>query len=218
LEEIFAEVPDMATRQRIGESVGAVLRSYLSAIERNREQAREGQETLETLEGQHPEFFRELLGYVKDARAWSRACRYFGELRQRKREEMKEKGLKMEEARRVLFAVQRAAMRRCREKVPGWSDIYPASEEDEKLAGQHEKMVEEFVAAVSGDERREPYEEDAFRRFASRNVLPSKLAEDAHHLARMIGLYHERVAPLSPELQAVLARRVKLGRRTVHAG
>ena len=127
LETIFKDIPDMETRRRVGESVGAVLRSFLSQIERAKETTQERKRIIKELEGQHPVFFKELLVYAEDFRSWQRSCRYFSDLRKRKMEELKETGLKQESISRVLFAVQRAAMRRVMGRMISWHGIQPAT-------------------------------------------------------------------------------------------
>ena len=219
LETIFKDIPDMETRRRIGESVGAVLRSYLSQIERAKETTQERKRTVDELEGRHPGFFKELLVYEEDFRSWQRSCRYFNDLRRRKKEQLKETGLKQEVISRVLFAVQRAAMRQAMGRMISWHGLQPATLEDDALVAQHPGMVDEFIAAVTMDDKIDPFEEDVFRRFASRNALPIKLAEDPVHLAKIIDMYHRTVSPLSSELLALLAQRQKIhNKRTIHAG
>jgi hypothetical protein len=215
---IFRRIADVETRRRIGESIAALVRGHLSHVEFARERARERQEALNRLESAQPGFFRELKAYIEDSKVWQRACRKAEDLRKRKRQELRANGLAEDLIRRVLWAVQRAAMRAQVGRVTAFARIQPPTQEENQLAKEREAMVQEFGTALTVGEEESSFGEDIFRRFASRNAAPIKLAADPGHLQNLFDMYCRHIEPLSDPLKAILTQRRQFGSQTIHVG
>jgi hypothetical protein len=215
---IFRHIADMETRRRIGESVASLVRAHLSYVEFARERARQRQQVLTRLESEHPGFFRELKGYVEDSRVWRSACRKVEDLRKQNRQQLRAKGLAEEAIKRVLWAVQRAAMRGLVGRVQAFARIQPPTQEEKELVQDQEDMVQEFVSALSAVGEENSFDDDAFRRFASRNAAPIRLAADSGHLQNIFDMYCRHIVSLSEPLKALLTTRRHFGRSTIHLG
>jgi hypothetical protein len=215
---IFRHIADMETRRRIGESVAALVRGHLSYVEFARERSRQRQQALTRLESVHPGFFRELKAYIEDSMVWQRACRTVEDLRKRKRQQLREEGLAEDSISRVLWAVQREAMRGIAPRVKAFAQIQPPTEEENQLAKEKEDMMKEFVTALTLGEEEIPFGEDVFRRFASPNAAPIRLAADLRHLQNMLDMYCRHIAPLSDPLKALLTQRRQFGKSIIHVG
>ena len=218
LKWIFRYIPDTETRRRVGESVASLVRSLLSTKERVREVACERGLALKSLEAEYPALFGELRAYVEDMRSWQEACRGLQNVRKEKQQELRDSGIENEQVRSILWATQREAMRKAADKVPSWGRIQPATLEEQQLALQHAEIVEYFVNAICREDRPRVIDEFPFRRFASQDLPPIRLANEPDHLSRIIDAYSRHVASLSEELSSVLALCRKVGRRTVHLG
>src|SRR5882724_142619 len=149
LEKIFRSIPKIGARRQIGESVGTVVRSFLSSVDLSRARARERESVLSSLETAYPFFFRELRNYVEDVCYWQAACRYLEEERRLTREELRSKGFEENSIRSVLSSTQRAAMRSVAGRMPSLAQIRQATAEEQQMAAQHAELVERFTAALT---------------------------------------------------------------------